>query len=42
MLVFIPVSPYRYLRPILYLYVADISNPGLFACGSRTWISLLL
>ena len=23
-----------------YLSVADIANPGLFVCGSRTWISL--
>ena len=34
------VHPYRYLLPNLYLYVADIANPDLFACGSRTWISL--
>ena len=38
--VFIPIAPYRYLLPNLYLYVADIANPDLFACGSRTWISL--
>ena len=24
----------------MYLVVADIANPDLFACGSRTWISL--
>ena len=35
-----PVAPYRYLLPNLYLYVADITNPDLFVCGSRTWISL--
>ena len=34
------VAPYRYLLPNLYLSVADIANPDLFACGSRTWISL--
>ena len=37
---FNPVAPYRYLFPNLYLSVADIANPDLFACGSRTWISL--
>ena len=37
---FNPVSPYRYLLPNLYLSVADIANPDLLACGSRTWISL--
>ena len=31
---------YRYLPPNLYLSVVDIANPELFACGSRTWISL--
>ena len=35
-----PVAPYRYLLPNLYLFVADIANPDLFACGSRTWISI--
>ena len=35
------VAPYRYHLPNLYTYVADIANPDLFACGSRTWISLL-
>ena len=34
------VAPYRYMLPNLYLYVADIANPDLFACGSRTWVSL--
>ena len=37
---FNPVAPYRYLLPNLYLSVPDIANPDLFACGSRTWISL--
>ena len=37
---FHPVSPYRYLLPNLYLSVADITNPDLFVCGSRTCISL--
>ena len=34
------VAPYRYLLPNVYLSVADIANPDLVACGSRTWISL--
>ena len=34
--VFIPVAPYRYLLPNLYLSVADIVNTDLFVCGSRT------
>ena len=37
---FNPVAPYRYLLSNLCLSVADIANPYLFACGSRTWISL--
>ena len=37
---FNPVAPYRYLLPNLYLYGADIANPDLIACSSRTWISL--
>ena len=37
---FNPVAPYRYLLPTLDLSVADIANPDLFACDSRTWISL--
>ena len=37
--VFIPVAPYRYRLPNLYLSVADNANPDLFACDSRTWIS---
>ena len=28
-----PVAPYRYLLPNLYLFVADIANSDLFACG---------
>ena len=39
-LVFNPVAPYRYLFPNLYLSVADVANPDLLACGSRTGISL--
>ena len=35
-----PVAPYRSLLPNLYLSVADIANPDLFACGGRTWTSL--
>ena len=38
--VFNPVAPYRYLLPNLYLFVADIANPDMFAYGSRTWICL--
>ena len=37
---FNPVAPYQYLLPNLYLSVADIANPDLFACNSRTWISV--
>ena len=37
---FNPVAPYRYRLPNLYLSVADIANPDLFECSSRTWISL--
>ena len=37
---FNPMEPYRYLLPNLYLSVADITNPDLFARGSWTWISL--
>ena len=37
---FNPVASYRYLLPNLYVSVADIANPDLLACGSRTWISL--
>ena len=37
---FNPVAPYRYLLPNWYLSVADIVNPDVFVCGSRTWISL--
>ena len=37
---FNPVAPYRYLFPNLYLSVADIAIPDLFACIGRTWISL--
>ena len=35
-----PVASYRYLLSNLYLSVADIANPDLFACSSRTWMSL--
>ena len=30
---FNPVSPYRYLFPTLYLFVADIANLDLFVCS---------
>ena len=33
--VYNPVAPYRYPLPTVYLAVADISNPDLFACGCR-------
>ena len=33
-------NPYRHLLPNLYLSVAYIANPDLFACSGRTWISL--
>ena len=36
----IPVALYRYLLPNLYLSVADIANPDLFVCGSRTWTTV--
>ena len=36
MTMFNPVAPYQYLIPNLYLSVADIANPDLFACGSRS------
>ena len=38
--VFNPIAHYRYLHPNLYLSVADIANPDLCVCSSRTWISL--
>ena len=37
---FNPVAPYRYMLHNLCLSVADIANSDLFACGSRTWISI--
>ena len=37
---FNPAASYRDLLPKLYLSVADIANPDLFACGGRTWIGL--
>ena len=30
---FNPVAPYRYMLPTVYLFVGDIANPDLFACG---------
>ena len=36
--VFNTVAPYRYLLPIMYLFMADIANPDLFVCGCLTWI----
>ena len=38
--VFNPIAPYQYLRPIVYLFVADIANPNSFVCGCRAWICL--
>ena len=37
---FNPVAPYRYLLPTMYLFMADIAIPDLFACGCQTWICL--
>ena len=34
------ISPYRYRRPTVYLFVCDIINPDLLARSFRTWISL--
>ena len=34
------VGTYPYLLANVYLSVADISNPNLFACSCRTWICL--
>ena len=34
--VFNPVVPYLYLLHTVCLYVADIANPDLFACGCWT------
>ena len=31
--VFDPVAHYRYLLPIMYLFMADIANSDLFVCG---------
>ena len=36
---FSPVAPYQYQLPNWDLSVADIANPDLFVCGSRTWIT---
>ena len=38
--VFNPVAPYGYLLSDMYLFMADITNPDLFACSSLTWIGL--
>ena len=35
-----PVSPYRYLLPTVYLFMADIGNPDLAVCSCRIWICL--
>ena len=35
-----PVAPYQYLLPTMYFFVADITNPDLFACSYRTYIRL--
>ena len=37
---FNPVVPYRYLLPMVYLFMTDIANPDLFVCCWWTWISL--
>ena len=33
-------SPYRYLLPIMYLFMTDIANPDFFVCSCGTWICL--
>ena len=38
--VFNPVALYGYLRPTVYLFMADIANPDLVMCSCRTWICL--
>ena len=37
---FNPVTTYGYMLPTMYLFVTDIANPDLFACGCRTSICL--
>ena len=29
----VPVAPYGYLPPTVYLFMSDIANPDLFVCG---------
>ena len=36
---FNPVVPYRYLRPIVYLFMADIVNPDLFVFVGPGFVS---
>ena len=38
--VFNTIAPYGYLRPNMYLFIADITNPDSFVLCFRTWISL--
>ena len=38
--VFNPVTPYGYLLPNMYVFIADIINPDSFVLCCRTWISL--
>ena len=38
--VFNPITPYEYLFPSMYLFIADIAYPDSFVCGCRTWICL--
>ena len=33
---FNPVTPYGYLLPNMYLFIADIANPDSFVCCCRT------
>ena len=35
---FNPVAPYQYRLPTVYLFMANITNPGLFVCSCWTWI----
>ena len=34
----VSVTPYRYLLPTMYLFMAGITNTDLFVCCCKTWI----
>ena len=38
--VFYPIAPYRLRLPTMYLYMAVMTNPELFAYSCRAWICL--